>query len=46
MKKAVLAFAALATVATGFATSSLAAESGLHVQIQYYDDDGYRPPRP
>ncbi|HCH71058.1 MAG TPA: antifreeze protein [Ochrobactrum sp.] len=46
MKKAVLAFAALATVATGFATPTLAADSGLRVQVQYYDDDGYRPPRP
>ncbi|TMV05958.1 PepSY domain-containing protein [Brucella haematophila] len=49
MKKAVLAFAALATVATGFATPSLADSSGLRVQVQYYDNnDGYRPrpPRP
>lgn len=46
MKKAVLAFAALATVAIGFATPTLAADSGLRVQIQYHDDDGYRPPRP
>ncbi|MEL4375001.1 antifreeze protein [Brucella cytisi] len=45
MRKAVLAFAALATVATGIATPTLGADSGLRVQIQYYDDDGYRPPR-
>ncbi|MBC2887533.1 antifreeze protein [Ochrobactrum sp. CM-21-5] len=45
MRKAVLAFAALATVATGVATPTLAADNGLRVQVQYYDDDGYRPPR-
>lgn len=44
MKKAFLAFAALATVATGIATTSHAADNGLRVQVQYYDDDGYRPP--
>lgn len=45
MKKALLAFAALATVAAaGVATPSLA--DGLRVQVQYYDDGGYRPPRP
>lgn len=46
MKKAFLAFAALAAVATGIATTSHAADNGLRVQIQYYDDDGYRPPMP
>ncbi len=46
MKKAFLAFAALATVATGIATTSHAADNGLRVQVQYYDDDGYRPPMP
>lgn|GEM_PF-439089 len=45
MKKAVLTFAALATVATGLATPSLAADNGLRVQVQYYED-GPRPPRP
>ncbi len=44
MKKAVLALAAIATVATGYATASYAADDGLRVQVQYYDDDnGYRP---
>ncbi len=42
MKKAFFAFAALATVAAGVATPTLAADNGLHVQIQYHDD-GYRP---
>lgn len=46
MKKAVIAFTALTAVAAGIATPTLAADSGLRVQIQYYDDDGYRPPRP
>ncbi|AEK55510.1 MULTISPECIES: hypothetical protein [Brucella] len=45
MKKAALALAALATAATGIATPTLAADNGLRVQIQYYDDDGYRVPR-
>lgn len=43
MKKTLLAFAAFATVATCFATSSFADTSGLRVQVQYSDDDGYRP---
>ncbi|MCX2699099.1 MULTISPECIES: antifreeze protein [Ochrobactrum] len=46
MKKALLAFAALATIATGVATKSYAANNGLLIQTQYYDDDGYRPPMP
>lgn len=46
MKKALLAFAALATIATGVATKSYAADNGLLIQTQYYDDDGYRPPMP
>ena len=45
MKKAFLAFAALATIATGVATKSYAADNGLLTQAQYYDDD-YRPPMP
>ncbi|OYR07434.1 PepSY domain-containing protein [Brucella thiophenivorans] len=45
MKKALLAFAALATIATGVATKSYAADNGLLIQAQYYDDD-YRPPMP
>ncbi|MBN9045794.1 MAG: antifreeze protein [Rhizobiales bacterium] len=45
MKKAVLAFAALATAAAGFAAPALAAENGLLMPVQYYDDGGYRPPR-
>lgn len=45
MKKAILAFAALASVGTAIATPTLAADNGLRVQVQYYDDD-YRPPMP
>jgi len=45
MKKALLAFAALATIATGIATKSYAADNGLLLNAQYYDDD-YRPPMP
>jgi len=43
MKKALLAFAALATIGTAVATPTLAADNGLRVQVQYYDD---MPPPP
>jgi len=43
MKKAILAFAALATIGTAVATPTLAADNGLRVQVQYYDDT---PPPP
>lgn len=46
MKKALLAFAALATIATGVATKSYASENGLLVQAQYYDDDNRSPMPP